>query len=143
MIKNRHLIFIFVFLLFFIILPSCNSIGIYNKIIEKEEAVHEAWANVESVLQRRIDLIPNLIKIMKIYLKTENVLLDQIEKKRNNVRQIRIAGGILEDEKRFNDFSIAQDELSNAATIKRKILPISPFIIQLNQSIEACIFPSS
>jgi LemA protein len=35
--------------------------GIYNKLVTAEEAVTGAWAQVENVYQRRLDLVPNLV----------------------------------------------------------------------------------
>ena len=39
-------------------LSSCN----YNGMVEREEAVSQAWSNVENQYQRRADLIPNLVE---------------------------------------------------------------------------------
>ena len=44
---------------------SCNPISIYNNIVEKDEAVSAAWAQVENQYQRRADLIPNLVECVK------------------------------------------------------------------------------
>ena len=37
------------------------AISGYNGLVTKQEKVNEAWANVETVYQRRADLIPNLV----------------------------------------------------------------------------------
>ena len=39
----------------------------YNGLVTKQEKVSEAWANVETVYQRRADLIPNLVATVKGY----------------------------------------------------------------------------
>ena len=39
----------------------------YNSLQQKEENVFQAWANVEASLQRRADLIPNLVETVKAY----------------------------------------------------------------------------
>lgn len=39
----------------------------YNGLVSKQESVSEAWANVETVYQRRADLIPNLVNTVKGY----------------------------------------------------------------------------
>ena len=44
-------------------LTSCN----YNSLVEKEQKVDQAWAQVENQYQRRADLIPNLVNTVKGY----------------------------------------------------------------------------
>ena len=36
--------------------------GAYNNLVTKEEGVNSAWAQVENVYQRRLDLVPNLVE---------------------------------------------------------------------------------
>jgi LemA protein len=50
----------------------------YNRIVDKEERVHEAWSQVESNLQRRTDLIPNLIEMVSRYMKHERETLTAV-----------------------------------------------------------------
>jgi LemA protein len=47
----------------------------YNGIVEKEERVFEAWSQVESNLQRRADLVPNLVETVSRYMKHERETL--------------------------------------------------------------------
>jgi LemA protein len=39
--------------------------GMYNGIVTQDEECNKAWANVEAVLQRRFDLIPNLVNTVR------------------------------------------------------------------------------
>ena len=41
--------------------------GGYNGLVRAEETVNQAWAQVENVYQRRLDLIPNLVENVKGY----------------------------------------------------------------------------
>ena len=50
----------------------------YNGLLGKEEAVFAAWANVESTVQRRADLIPNLVSTVKGYAQHEQETLNQV-----------------------------------------------------------------
>ena len=50
----------------------------YNRIVDKEERVHEAWSQVESNLQRRTDLVPNLIEMVSRYMKHERETLTAV-----------------------------------------------------------------
>lgn len=54
----------------------------YNGLLGKEEAVFAAWANVESTLQRRADLIPNLVSTVKGYAQHEQETFNQITEAR-------------------------------------------------------------
>jgi len=56
----------------------------YNDLVGKEEQVKEAWSQVESNLQRKLDLLPNLVKVVKSYAKHEKELLSEITALRAN-----------------------------------------------------------
>jgi len=57
--------------------------GCYNGMVNKREAVKSQWAQVENVLQRRFDLIPNLVNTVKGYTKHEKELLENITQARS------------------------------------------------------------
>ncbi len=54
----------------------------YNRFVSEEEAVKAQWAQVENQLQRRNDLIPNLVETAKGYLKHERETLEAVIKAR-------------------------------------------------------------
>lgn len=54
----------------------------YNNLIELEENVDSAWVQVENVLKRRADLIPNLVNTVKGYASHEEEVLTQITEAR-------------------------------------------------------------
>ena len=56
----------------------------YNRIVDKEERVYEAWSQVESNLQRRTDLIPNLVETVSRYMKHERETLIAIADERGD-----------------------------------------------------------
>jgi LemA protein len=60
-------------------------IGWKNRLIELEESTKTAWAQVESQLQRRLDLIPNLVETVKGYAKHEETVLTEVTKARASV----------------------------------------------------------
>jgi len=55
----------------------------YNGLVQRNEAVDESWAQVETVLQRRYDLIPNLVNTVKGYATHERELLAEITRLRS------------------------------------------------------------
>lgn len=59
----------------------------YNGLVSKAENVDGSWAQVENQLQRRTDLIPNLIETVKGYTKHEKELFTQIAEARSKLAQ--------------------------------------------------------
>ena len=60
----------------FIIGSMC--VGAYNRMVTEREAVDKAWAQVENVLQRRADLIPNLVETVKGYAAHEKEVFENV-----------------------------------------------------------------
>ena len=54
----------------------------YNGFVRREQEVSGAWAQVENVLQRRFDLVPNLVETVKGYAKHEKELFEGIARLR-------------------------------------------------------------
>ncbi len=59
----------------------------YNKLVTLEESVDSAWAQVENLLKRRADLIPNLVNTVKGYASHEEEVLTQITEARSSFNQ--------------------------------------------------------
>ena len=58
-------------------------VGVRNTLVGKNEAVKAAWSQVDIVLQRRADLIPNLVETVKGYAKQEQTVFGDIAKARS------------------------------------------------------------
>src|SRR6201997_1182012 len=58
-------------------------VGVRNTLVQKNEAVKSAWSQVDIVLQRRADSIPNLVETVKGYAKQEQTVFDDIAKARS------------------------------------------------------------
>ena len=69
------------------------GISTYNGIVTKHETITAKWAQVENQLQRRNDLIPNLISTVKGYAAHEKTVLEDV----TNARSQWAKGGSLED----------------------------------------------
>ena len=80
--KTRTGIFAAVFALIVVAVVSIVIIFVYNGLVKSEKAVEEAKAQIETVLQRRLDLIPNLIETVKAYARHEQETLSKITQDR-------------------------------------------------------------
>jgi len=59
-------------------------IAIYNGIVTLKNRVENGWAQIDTQLQRRFDLIPNLVETVKGYAKHESEVFDRITTARSN-----------------------------------------------------------
>ncbi|MDK2963519.1 MAG: LemA protein [Verrucomicrobiota bacterium] len=66
-----------------IVLVIGSLVGSRNRFVALEEGVDAQWANVETVLQRRFDLIPNLVNTVKGYAAHEEGLLTRVTELRS------------------------------------------------------------
>ena len=90
-------------------LSSCN----YNSLVEKQQTVDQAWAQVENQYQRRADLIPNLVNTVKGYSNHESETLQKVTEARAKATSITIDADNLNEET-LAKFQQAQGELSQA-----------------------------
>jgi LemA protein len=74
---------ILVVLVLIALLLGSSFVGRRNQMVVKREAVNAAWAQVDVVLQRRADLIPNLVETVKGYAVQEQVVFGDIAKARS------------------------------------------------------------
>ena len=92
------------------------GVGIYNGLVQSEERVAEAWAQVETTYQRRADLIPNLVSTVRGAADFEQETLNQVIEARSRVGQVRVdnPGELVNDPAAFARFEAAQGALSSA-----------------------------
>jgi LemA protein len=86
----------------------------YNVMQAKEEAVLAAWGDVEASYQRRNDLIPNLVEVVKGYAKHEADTLKAVIEARAKVGSMQVSKDILNNPASFSKFQQVQGELSSA-----------------------------
>lgn len=87
----------------------------YNNFVILEEGVNQKWAQVENVYQRRADLIPNLVEIVKGYASHERETLEAVVNARSKVGgQINIGPDVLNNPEAFAQFQQAQGALTSA-----------------------------
>ncbi len=94
-------------------ITSIFSCG-YNTMQANEEAVIAAWGDVEASYQRRNDLIPNLVEVVKGYAKHEFETLKAVTDARSRVGSIQMSKELMNNPAMMNKFQQAQGELSGA-----------------------------
>lgn len=97
------------FLLVAVMLQSCG----YNDMVEKDEAVSQQWADVQTQYQRRADLIPNLVNTVKGFAEQEKEVLTQVVEARAKATSMNINASDLTPEK-LQEFQAAQGNLRSA-----------------------------
>ncbi len=98
---------------FILMLLSVSGCG-YNKMQANEEAVKAAWGDVEATYQRRSDLIPNLVEVVKGYAAHEKETLEAVTEARAKVGTIQMSKDLLNNPEAFARFQNAQSAMSSA-----------------------------
>lgn len=89
------------------------SFSTYNGLVGQDEVVTTAWGNVQTQYQRRSDLIPNLVSVVKGYAKHEKETLEAVVSARARATQITVSADGLTPEK-LQQYQQAQGQLSTA-----------------------------
>lgn len=85
----------------------------YNRLVVAQEAVATEWSNVESQYQRRSDLIPNLVSVVKGYAAHESGTLEAVVAARSRATQVTVDADAI-DEEAIAGFQNAQSEVGAA-----------------------------
>jgi LemA protein len=83
--KKKTLIVVLVVVLILVVAFYSFFVGNYNKFVKMDVGIKAAWAQVENQLQRRYDLIPNLVETVKGYAKQEKDVLVEVTNARAKV----------------------------------------------------------
>jgi len=86
----------------------------YNEMQRKEEAVFAAWGDVEAAYQRRADLVPNLVEVVKGYAKHENETFVAVTEARAKVGSVQLSKEMLNRPEAVQQFQQAQSQLGSA-----------------------------
>ena len=86
----------------------------YNQIQRNDEAVIAAWGNVEAAYQRRSDLIPNLVEVVKGYAAHEQETLTAVTEARANVGKLQLGSDVINNPEALARFQAAQGGLTSA-----------------------------
>ena len=98
--------------------------SIYNGLVKKQEAMTSAWSQVENVYQRRADLVPNLVAVVKNYAEYEQETLTAVTEARAKAAASTVNMENF-DETDFSHFESVQKELGNS--INRLLVTIENY----------------
>ena len=90
------------------------GVGTYNGLVKKQEAVTKAWSQVENVYQRRADLVPNLVALVKSYQEYEQGTLIAVTEARAKKAAATTINMENYSESDLKHFQTAQDELGES-----------------------------
>ena len=95
-----------------LLIPFLSGCG-YNTIVQQDEAINQAWSQVENAYQRRSDLIPNLVETVKGYANFEKQTLTDVIEARAKATSVNINPENLSPEA-VQQFQAAQGGLTSA-----------------------------
>ena len=101
------------YLIFSLMILTISGCG-YNTMQANDEAVKAAWGDVEASYQRRTDLIPNLVEVVKGYAKHEKETLMAVTEARAKVGSIQMSKDMINNPDAFARFQQAQGAMSSA-----------------------------
>lgn len=104
---------------------SLAACGI-NSVPEKQEAARAQWGNVEAALQRRADVIPNLVSTVQAAAVSEQNILTGVIEARSRATSINITSDDLSNPEEFQRFNEAQNQLTQALGQLRTIVEAYP-----------------
>jgi len=86
----------------------------YNTLQSGDENIKAAWAEVLNQYQRRADLVPNLVNVVKGYAAHEKDVLTEVTEARARVGAMQATPELVNDEEAFKKFIVAQGQMTSA-----------------------------
>jgi len=86
----------------------------YNTLQSTDEQIKASWSEVLNQYQRRADLVPNLVNVVKGYASHEKEVLTKVTEARARVGSIQATPDLINDPQAFAKFQAAQGELTSA-----------------------------
>jgi LemA protein len=86
----------------------------YNEIIDRDEEVKASWAEVQNQYQRRADLVPNLVNVVKGNAQFEKSTLESVVEARSKVAGVKVDQSTIDDPAKLKQFEEAQQGLTSA-----------------------------
>jgi len=96
------------------LLTFSTSCAKYDELVEKDQMAEQKWSDLDATLQRRYDLIPNIVATVKASAKHEEQTLVQVTQARSQAGSLKLTGEDLTDPTKVAAFQKAQDELKGS-----------------------------
>ena len=100
----------------------------YNSLQQQDEGIKQSWSEVLNQYQRRADLIPNLVNVVKGYAEHEKTVLEEVTNARAKVGTVQVTAEMLGDEDALKKFQAAQSQLGSSLS---RLLAVSENYPQL------------
>jgi LemA protein len=100
-------------LIFLLMMAALTGCG-YNALQSSDEDIKATWAEVLNQYQRRADLVPNLVNVVKGYAAHEKDVLTEVTEARAKVGSMQATPELVNDEQAFNKFIAAQRQMTGA-----------------------------
>jgi LemA protein len=91
-----------------------SSCGKYDELVAKDQLCEQRWADVDTQLQRRADLIPNVVATVKGSAAHEEKTLEAVTQARADASRIKLEADDLSDPAKVAAFQKAQDALKGS-----------------------------
>jgi LemA protein len=92
--------------------PACQK---YDTLVEKDQVCQQKWSDLDADLQRRAELVPNLVATVKAAANYEQSTLTKITEARASATSIKLSGDDFTDPAKMKAFEDAQAKLSAGA----------------------------
>jgi LemA protein len=93
---------------------GCGATSSYNSLVQSDEQVQQAWANVQAAYQRRADLIPNLVETVQGAADFEQETLTSVTEARAKATSVQVNPEDLDNPQKLQQFQQAQSTLGKS-----------------------------
>jgi LemA protein len=90
------------------------AVSVNNQLVRLEQGVNAQWAQVQTVYQRRADLVPNLVETVRGFAAQERSVLTEVTNARARVGGVQLSPEALADPQALERFRAAQNQLAGA-----------------------------
>jgi LemA protein len=93
---------------------GCGATSSYNSLVQSDEQVQQAWANVQAAYQRRADLIPNLVETVQGAADFEQETLTSVTEARAKATSVQVSPENLDNPQKLRQYQQAQSALGKS-----------------------------